>query len=244
MTLSRITARAAAVLAAGVIAVALSSCSLLPGGASSSPKNGSGTASGAMPTGTKGAVDFDAGYVTVGTGKITVDAFVDPMCPYCGEFEKANGSQLASLVNDSTITLRIHPLTFLDKSSQGSKYSSRASASLVCVAAAAPHTSLVYLSSLFTHQPAEGSSGLTDAELVQLAKDAGASDASSCITNGDNIAWAQKFTRAALSGGIKHADISSIRGTPTILVNGHEFGGDFTSADAVKAFITGGGATA
>ncbi|MEO8908210.1 MAG: thioredoxin domain-containing protein [Microbacteriaceae bacterium] len=232
----------AGLAAAAITVAALAGCSSGgSSGSSDSSPSASASGSAALPTGVKGAVNFDKGFVTLGTGTTTVDTFIDPMCPYCGEFEKANGRQLASMVNDSSITLRVHPLTFLDQSSKGSQYSSRASASLVCVAANAPATSLVYLGLLYTNQPAEGSEGLTDDELVALATKAGATNASACITGGDYIPWVQKYNDKALNGGITSADITSIKGTPTILVNGHLFNGDFTKAAEVKAFIQSGG---
>ena len=240
-SMRRVAARAAAVLLVGVIGVAIAGCT--PTATTGGGQQSQSASHASIPTGTKGAVDFDKGYITLGSGKTVVDTFIDPMCPYCGEFEKANGSQLGALVNDGTITLRIHPLTFLDQSSGGSQYSSRASSALTCVAASDPTKSLVYLAALYADQPQEGTSGLSNAELVKLAKSVGANNSSACITGGDNIAWAQKFNKKALSGGITGADITSIKGTPTILVNGHVFNGDFTSAAAVKAFIAAGGAS-
>ncbi|TAM69952.1 MAG: hypothetical protein EPN48_06030 [Microbacteriaceae bacterium] len=213
------------------------------GSSTPTPSTGSSGSSGpsALPTGVKGAVDFDKGYIALGSAATTVDTFIDPLCPYCGEFEKANGRALASMVNASTITLRVHPLTFLDQFSQGAQYSSRASSSLVCVAAADPSKTLAYLGLLYTNQPAEHSTGLTDGQLVSLAAQAGAADVSACITNGDYIPWVQSYNGKALNGGIVGADITSIKGTPTILVDGHPFSGDFTKAADVKAFIQSGG---
>lgn len=227
----------AAMIALAVLA--LSGCA--PSGSPDSSGSSDSSVSGALPTGTKGAVDFNNGVVALGNGATTVDTFIDPMCPYCGAFEKSSGAELASFVGDNTITLRVHPLTFLDQASQGTKYSSRASASVVCVAANDPAKTLAYLSSLFANQPEEGSKGLTDSDLIAIARKAGARNVSSCISNGDYIPWVQKYNDKALNGGITDADITSIKGTPTILVNGHPFSGDFTKPDDVKTFILSGG---
>jgi protein-disulfide isomerase len=231
-----------AIATVAAIALTLTGCSAIGQAVS----NGTKTHSASIPTGKKGAVDFDSGFVTIGTGPTTVDTYIDPMCPYCGQFEKSSGADLASLVNTQAITLRIHPLTFLDQASSGSSYSSRASASIACVAANDPTKTLVYLRAMYDNQPEENSTGLTDDRLIALAAGAGADskDVSSCVTSQAYVPWVQKFNQKALSGGITDADITSIKGTPTILVNGHVFGGDFTDAAAVKAFITGGGASA
>jgi protein-disulfide isomerase len=240
-SISRAMTRIAAVLLAGVLGVVIAGCTFT-GTTGGGPEHQS-TSSASAPTGTKGAVDFDKGFITVGSGATVVDTFIDPMCPYCGEFEKANGSTLGGLVNDGTITLRIHPLTFLDQASGGSKYSSRASSALTCVAANDPVKTLVFLAALYENQPREGTSGLSDSELRKLATSAGAASSATCISGGDYIGWVQKFNDKALHGGIVGADISSIQGTPTVLVDGHVFKGDITSPDALKTFIEASGAS-
>ena len=194
-----------------------------------------------IPTGVTGAADFDKGALVVGDGKTIVDTYIDPMCPYCGEFERANGRSLAQKVNDGTITLRVHPLNFLDPNSQGTNYSSRAGSALTCVAASDPKATLTYLSALYTDQPEEGSSGLTDAKLKSLARGVGATSADSCITSHRYASWLTQNTQNALNGPIPGADIKTIKGTPTVLVNGHQYVGDITDTKALLAFIAKGG---
>jgi hypothetical protein len=72
-----------------------------------------------VASGTVGAAHLDEGYLQVGTGRTVVDVYIDPMCPYCGQFDVANGDGLAELVDSNSISLRVHPLTFLDGASQG-----------------------------------------------------------------------------------------------------------------------------
>jgi protein-disulfide isomerase len=227
----------------GIAAVALAVTAVLAACSSAAPDSTSDTAqsTAAMPTGTVGAAHFDAGYLAVGTGSTKVDTYVDPMCPYCGQFEKANGRALADLVNAGEITLRVHPLNFLDPHSQGTNYSSRASGALTCVAASDPKATLTYLSQLFENQPAENSPGLTDAKLRSLAHDVGTTDADACITSHRYAAWISNLTQKALNGPIPGADITSIRGTPTVLVNGHSYPGDITDTSALTKFIGSGG---
>ena len=190
-----------------------------------------------VPTGTSGAVHFDDGYIQVGTGAKTVDVFFDPLCPYCQEFELTNGATLAKAVADGSIALRLHPLTFLDPSSNGTAYSSRASAALTCVAESTPDATLDYLRALYKNQPKEGSSGLTDEELVSMATALGVPDISSCLAEKANKAWAQSITQHALTGPIKDADITQIKGTPTVLVNGVSYSGSITDEKAFSKFL-------
>lgn len=190
-----------------------------------------------VPTGTNGAVHFDDGYIQVGSGPKTVDVYFDPLCPYCQEFELTNGATLASAVSNGSITLRLHPLTFLDPSSNGTAYSSRAAAALTCVAETQPDSTLDYLEVLYQNQPKEGSDGLSDKKLVSMATDLGVPDISSCIATGANQAWAQSITRHALAGPIKDADITQIKGTPTVLVNGISYAGSITDEKAFAKFL-------
>ncbi|WP_460529197.1 MULTISPECIES: DsbA family protein [Humibacter] len=225
----------AAALTVAVAAV-LAACSATPAASTSHSPSAA-----AVPTGVTGAADFDKGALVVGDGKTIVDTYIDPMCPYCGEFERANGRTLAEKVNDGTITLRVHPLNFLDPNSQGTNYSSRAGSALTCVAASDPKTTLTYLAALYANQPEEGSSGLTDTKLKSLAHGVGSTSADSCITSHRYASWLTQNTQKALNGPIPGADIKTIKGTPTVLVNGHQYGGDITDTKALLAFIAKGG---
>jgi Protein-disulfide isomerase len=237
MTISSRLVRSLAATAAVAAVLLFAACSATPPASSGSDA----AKATSVATGTVGAAHLDDGYLSVGAGSITVDTYIDPMCPYCGEFEKANGRQLAQLVNAGTITLRVHPLNFLDQSSQGTAYSSRAANALICVAAASPKQTLSYLGTLYAHQPPEGSSGLTDKQLVSLASDVGAASITHCVQTQKYVPWVSKITNTALNGPIKGADITQIKGTPTVLVNGHSYQGGITDVAAVKAFVEAGG---
>ena len=188
-------------------------------------------------SGRTGAAFLDDGYLLVGTGATVVDLYIDPMCPYCGQFDIANGDTLAALVDDGTITLRLHALTFLDQASQGTEYSTRASAALTCEAAVNPESTLDYLAALFLNQPTEGTTGRSDDELVALSN--GSASIAECVASERYQDWSQQNTDAALSGPIPGADISSIQGTPTVLVDGSQYSGPIDDPQALLDFITG-----
>lgn len=188
-------------------------------------------------SGQVGAAYLDEGYLQVGTGRTVVDLYIDPMCPFCGQFDVANGDTLAALVDEDVITMRLHSLTFLDAASQGSMYSSRASAALTCEAAINPDSTLDYLAALFADQPAEGTTGLTDDELVALST--GAGSIADCVRDGEYLAWSQQNTQNAVTGPIEGADIPSIQGTPTVLVDGSQYSGAFDDTEALTRFILG-----
>lgn len=169
--------------------------------------NNKATDPGAAPKGS--IINSDTGAVTTGTGTDKVTLFVDFQCPVCKNFETAYGASLQKLAKENKITLEYHPIAILDRLSQGTNYSSRAGASAYCVAQSSPNSFLDYLNTLFANQPAENSTGLTDAQLVDYAKQAGADKAADCITK-------QTYFKYPTAQATAH----KIQGTPTIEING------------------------
>jgi protein-disulfide isomerase len=154
------------------------------------------------------------GAIIVGTGTHVVDVWTDPICPACGMFEQLYGDTLDSLVDDGTITLRMHPVAFLDDASNGTNYSSRAANATYCVADSSRDAARRFTRQLFANQPAEGSAGLTDDQLTDLAAQSGA-DVSACITD---LRFSSYVTAATKS--LPSAPGTDRRGTPTVIVDG------------------------
>lgn len=130
------------------------------------------------------------------------------MCPFCAQFEQTNGELLLAGSESGVITLRVHSLTFLDSNSQGTNYSSRASSALACQATLNPDQTLDFMSELFANQPLENTTGLSDAELVDLVP--GAVSIADCVQNGEYQAWSQHNTEAALAGPIEGASYNPV----------------------------------
>jgi protein-disulfide isomerase len=236
MSATRRLRRIVAVVALAVAVTAgVASCSLL-GGNSNVP-----VATAKPATGTDGAANFDGGFISAGSGSKKVDIWFDAMCPVCGAFEKTNGETLAKAVADDSITLRLHPLTFLDRASNGTGYSTRAAAALVCVAVHDPERALDYYQALFTNQPEENSSGLTDTELAKLATDLGIADIGDCIDrSGPYQAWAQANTAHSQTGPIEVDGtkvLDNIQGTPTVIVNGKQYTGSISDEKEFASFL-------
>lgn len=170
--------------------------------------NNQATAPGATPTSNQ-SFDAETGAVSIGEGDDTVAVFVDFQCPVCKNFEDQFGPQLEAAAADGRITLQYHPISILDRFSQGTEYSSRSAGAAVCVAESAPDLYLDYAKALFENQPAENSSGLTTEQLAGFAEQVGANDAVSCI----NDETYRKF-------GVAQAKSQEIGGTPTVEING------------------------
>jgi protein-disulfide isomerase len=186
------------------------------------------TAAGAMVP----ANTVDGTVISVGAAgaPVTVDLYEDFQCPNCKAFEDATGSTLAQLISDGTVQAHYHGMAFLDTSANG-QYSTRAlNAAAVVVATAGPEAFQTFHDLLYAHQPAEGGSGLTDAQLVQYAAQAGAAGSSveqdiRDLTYGD---WVKTATDQASKDGVTS--------TPTVLVDGQKLANP--SAAGLTAAVT------
>lgn len=175
--------------------------------------NNAATDPGTPPSGS--GIDQSTGAVIVGSGDQTLDTYIDFMCPICNQFETTYGEEILDLVNDGTITLNIHPISILDRASQGTEYSTRAANAMYCVAEADPDAAVPFMQAMFAGQPAENSTGLTDDEILAIAKSAGVTGIDSCVTGGDYTSFV-----AAMTEKTPIAPGSSGIGTPTIAING------------------------
>lgn len=150
---------------------------------------------------------------------VTVDIYQDFICPYCGEFERANSADISALVDSGQMRLRLHPMNFLDEASLGSKYSSRAANALITVYKAEPDKTLAFNAALFANQPAENTTGLTDDQIAQIATQAGVSaEVVATFTDMANVDFATQSSAEASKDGVT--------GTPTILIDGKKFSGN------------------
>ncbi|KAA9133880.1 DsbA family protein [Microbacterium caowuchunii] len=160
-------------------------------------------------------IDDETGAIAVGEGEGTIDTYVDFMCPVCASFEATYGSAIESMVEDGTITLNIHPISILDRASAGSEFSTRAANAMYAVAANHPDLALPYLQALFANQPAEGTTGLSNEELIAIAEQVGATDAAEDINAGTYAQFVEYMTKQTpVQPG--QSGIS----TPTIAIDG------------------------
>jgi len=144
---------------------------------------------------------------------VKVEIYLDYMCPFCGRFEQANSADIDSLVKAGQIRVELHPLAFLDRMSNGTRYSTRTANAIATVADRAPTSLLAFNTALFGAQPAEGSTGLTDDQIAALAVQAGVpAQVASAFTDRTFEPWVAAATDAALKAGIT--------GTPTVKING------------------------
>jgi protein-disulfide isomerase len=163
------------------------------------------------PTRTPAGSNESRDGIVLGSGGVTVDAYIDFLCPFCKQFEMANGAALARMVDDGLISLVYHPLGFLDRLST-TRYSSRASSASGCASDEGMFAE--YRDALFANQPPEGGPGLSDEQLVVLGQAVGITDEGfvRCVTGHAYIEWTAYVTARALERGVS--------GTPSVFVEG------------------------
>lgn len=177
------------------------------------------TADGAVPVGRDDA-------------PVTVEVYFDYLCPFCGTFEQVNGTELDALVASGELRIELRPLSFLDRLSAGTAWSTRAANALATVADGSPERVGAFHRALFDAQPEEGTAGPDDEQLVALAVSAGVPPGVADRFDDDAfVGWVERSTDGALSSGVTS--------TPTVLVDGEVFRGDLLSSgpltDAVRA---------
>lgn len=188
--------------------------------------NSQATSPGTLPQ--SSAINTETGAISVGSGPKTVDTYVDFMCPVCNSFEQSYGPTLQQLVDAGTITLNIHPISILDRLSQGTRYSTRAANAAYCVAVDDPAAVPAFVKALYAQQPKENTAGVDDATLASIATSAGASDAvSSCISGGTYTKFVTAMTeKTPLQSGATSVQTPTIAVDGTVLTNKTDLTGD------------------
>jgi protein-disulfide isomerase len=176
------------------------------------------------------------------TGTVAdIRVYVDYLCPFCGQFDKANSSQIVTWVKSGAARVEIHPISILTSKSAGTQYSLRAANAAACVANYAPDDFYGFNAALFADQPKEGTAGLDDSEIKGLVKTAGvgaaATKINTCIDEANFKAWVVAATDRALSGPLPNSTVKAITGTPTVLVNGKQYVGALDDPKEFAAFV-------
>lgn len=146
---------------------------------------------------------------------VKVVIYIDFICPVCKSFEDQFNEQLTSLRNEGKVSVEYRPLGFLDNRSS-SNYSSRAANAAACVVNESPEKYADFVNALFADQPAEGTAGISDDDLKKMATEVGAASIDSCVEEKTYRPYVKYSTKLAASIGVT--------GTPTVLVDGKQWG--------------------
>ncbi|MDG3008683.1 thioredoxin domain-containing protein [Rhodococcus sp. D2-41] len=166
---------------------------------------------------------MDHGVIRVGKvdAKTTIDAYEDFMCPACAQFERIYGQAVAEAVDTGQIAVRYHMLNFLNSHSASKDYSDRAAGAAICVADTGDGPAYSKFRTMLFEpgtQPEEGgSTDLSNAQLADIAKNAGASpQAVECVSSGAKVDMARQSAEFGINE--LQQKIGTV-GTPTILHN-------------------------
>jgi protein-disulfide isomerase len=159
------------------------------------------------------SVTEDGTGLAVGGGPVTVEVYLDYLCPACRQFHAAARPALDAYLAEGTVTVVYRPIAFLDRLTT-TNFSTRAAAAAGC---AADRGSVdEFTTGMLANQPPEGGAGLTDAEIVQIGAAAGGGltgpGFDQCVRGGAYRDWVRGATDAALDRGVT--------GTPTVFVAG------------------------
>jgi protein-disulfide isomerase len=159
---------------------------------------------------------------------VKVVLYIDFICPACKNFEAQFNETLTSLRNEGKITVEYRALGFLDTRST-TNYSSRAANAAACVVNESPEKYAEFVDTLFANQPAEGGPGLSDDELKKLATDIGAKSIDTCVEEKRYRPWVKYTTQEAA--------VIGVAGTPTVLVDGKQWGKGDSAQTEFTAFL-------
>jgi len=163
-------------------------------------------------------VGADAAAGTTNEGAPVIDVYLDYMCPVCGQFEQVNAGSIDEMVAAGDATVVYHPISILDRLSQGTEYSTRSGAAAAYVADQAPEAFPDFHAALFTNQPAENSEGLSNEQLGSYAEEAGApAEVVSAIEDGTARTTFGQFVYSATA---EIQQDEGFTGTPYVLVDG------------------------
>lgn len=195
----------------------------------------------------KGGVPVSAaGVGEAGEDDTVVTVYFDFMCPWCGRFDAANASELETLAAGDGVTVVYKNISFLDRNSQGTFYSTRSANAAAAVAAGDPDNYVAFVTALYENQPSEGSAGLKDARIGEIALEVGVPQAvvdtftetvdgtyevatSETDTESREGTWRRYAPFVAATTEQTARDLGGLS-TPTVLIDGEKWEGDLYTA--------------
>ena len=201
------------------------------------------------PANDKGGIPVSAdGVGSVGDGDVDLTVYFDYMCPYCGQFDTTNSADLDAMIEEGGVTITYHPVSILDRLAAGSSYSTRAVNATAIVADRSPEHFTDFVTAMYDDQPAEGTSGRSDAEIAQIAEDLGVPaevtatftdtvDGTFATQDEESVegTWRIFAPWSAAATNQAGTDVPEFS-TPTVLINGEPFT-DWQTPGSLKAAV-------
>jgi protein-disulfide isomerase len=169
-----------------------------------------------------------------GVDKPVLEIYEDFQCPSCREFEKVNGAMVKELAAVGKVKVVYRPFQLFQQEPLKSN-SARAANAALCAPA---NMWIPYHDLIYKNQPAEGSAGFSDQDLISWAKQVGIHDRVfvKCVKGKEKAAQLAQMTRYALQ-------IAQVTSTPTVKLDGRTLDSTqtFTVDGLRKAILAAGG---
>lgn len=202
------------------------------GGADSGDSDGSGSDGGGSDGGgSAGSRDIDRSvpYLELAggsSGKV-VDLLVDFRCPPCRGFVETHGALIRELVDAEEIVLRIHPRPMLDER-RNSTYSQDTAGAAAAVYAQDPELLLDFEEAMYAAQPTSPDEPDADIDrIAQIAQEVGGDE--TCLQQIRDRVYVP-WTLEVVEPAARELQV----GTPTLVIDGEIWEGDWTEPGAVE----------
>jgi protein-disulfide isomerase len=168
------------------------------------------------------------------TAPVTIDVYEDFLCPYCERLEARSGPDITTALNEGKLKVNYHALDILANRTDPPGYSTLAANAALCAVPAGIWPA--YHERLFGEQPAEGSAGLSVAELTKIGTDLGAGpDFGTCVAGNANAPAISAASEAAVANPALQTEGQF--GTPTVAVGGRKI--DVSGSDWLQTVLAG-----
>ncbi|MDR2703124.1 MAG: DsbA family protein [Cellulomonadaceae bacterium] len=157
-------------------------------------------------------IDANGAFVPGYAAPVVVDLFSDFSCPFCRQFAENHGDTLIALASDPNISVRYHPVSFLDRSGDRSGWSTLAASVFLETAATHPQSTWAVSKALLAHQ---GDGLIGDAVVEMINAETG--------TNLPPMAQILANQSANLDAFMSNAQTLMVSHVPMVLINGVEW---------------------
>jgi protein-disulfide isomerase len=142
-----------------------------------------------------------------------LELFEDFQCPICHEFEKASGATIKRLAAEGKVNVLYYPFWLFKQQPDPIRGNSQRAANAALCAPADKW--IQYHDEIYKNQPAEGSKGFSNKDLIGWAKDLGfdTPQFEQCVNGGQKQSLIDSMTNYA-------ENTRKVTGTPTVFLNG------------------------
>ncbi|QSB04036.1 DsbA family protein [Natronoglycomyces albus] len=156
---------------------------------------------------------YDGPGLTLGTGEIVVDVFLDYLCGACQNFDAEYGDQLRAMALNDDITLNYIPVDNAGYNQGSATASGQSAAAAACFHAHAEDSFGEFHRELLRAQPPQETGAMQQADLIEFADQFGMStELEACLAEGTFGEFGMETSA--------HAALHGITNTPSVWVDG------------------------